>query len=180
MQCFLETEQLVRVRVIRANKAILPQKRGIYGLFFHVAPPEVPIDNCFVREGASLLYIGTAGANLKLNGTLRKRIGNNHLGGNERRSTICQTLATLLPEIAGPPIPKDEKGKIKLHTSPDGAKRLREWMDQNISVCWTQHPDPSCLGSDLIRSYGPPLNIDYSEHPFSVVLSGLREERRNL
>ncbi len=180
MTDFLETKPLMRVAEIRGSKALLPTSRGIYALFFDTPPGLTPIDGCYVRDNLSLLYIGTAGADLSKNGNLRKRLGGNHLGGNERNSTICQTLAALLPDIAGPAIAKDERGKIKFHTSKDGAIRVRNWMDEHVALCWLDYPDPAELEERLVRRYSPPLNIEFSEHPFTPKLKTVRAERRFL
>lgn len=158
---------------------MLPDLRGIYGLFFSTPPGPTPTEGCFVRDGLVLLYIGTAGADARKNGTLRTRLGNHHLGGNERRSTVCQTLAALLPEIAGAAIAKNERGKIKLHTSPAGAMRLRQWMDENIAACWIDFPRPAELEEQLVRQYAPPLNIDFCTHSFVSTLRAQRQKRRD-
>jgi hypothetical protein len=178
MSTFLETQKLVPLAEIRRIRALLPNARGIYGLFFKVAPGPAPIGNCYVREGLHLLYVGTAGADLSKDGTLRKRLGSQHLGGNERRSTVCLTLAACLPDIAGPAIAKNERGRIKFHTSEHGITGLRSWMDHNMSVCWIEHQSPAELEEALVQQYRPPLNIDFSTHPFAVRLQALRDERR--
>ena len=157
---------------------MLPTLRGIYGLFFSTPPGAVPTDGCYVRDGLMLLYIGTAGFDLRKNGTLRTRLGDHHLGGNERRSTVCQTLAALLPNIAGPAIAKNERGNIKLHTSKDGVMRLRQWMDENIAACWIDFQRPADLEVKLVNQYAPPLNIDFCPHPFVSQLKVLRSRRR--
>jgi hypothetical protein len=178
MLSFLETDALCRLADIRKAKSMLPALRGIYGLFFATPPGLTPTTGCFVRDGFVLLYIGTAGADLRKNGTLRTRLGDHHLGGNERRSTVCQTLAALLPEIAGPAIAKNERGNRKLHTSKDGAMRLRQWMDDNIAACWIDFPRPAELEEKLVRQYAPPLNIDFCTHSFVSTLKALRDKRR--
>lgn len=157
---------------------MLPEERGIYGLFFRAAPGIAPTKGCYRRDDLPLLYVGTAGANLGKRGTLRKRLGDNHLGGNERRSTICLTLAALLPHIAGPAIAKAEPRGIRCHTSNNGARALRLWMDASILACWTPHVDPSALEATLVYNYHPPLNIDFSAHPFVAELRRSRDDRR--
>lgn len=178
MSNFLEVNPLHSLAEVRRNKAMLPFERGLYGFFFRAAPGIAPIDGCFGRDGMSLLYIGTAGADLTKNGTLRKRLGEHHLGGNERRSTVCQTLASLLPDIAGQSIARSEGGRVKFKTSADGARRLRAWMDANIVTCWASHPRPGDVEADLVSRYNTPLNIDFSTHAFVGVLEALRDERR--
>lgn len=178
MSNFLEINPLHSLAEVRRNKAMLPLERGLYGFFFRAAPGIAPIRGCFGRDGMPLLYIGTAGADLTKNGTLRSRLGRYHLDGNERRSTVCQTLASLLPDIVGPSIARSERGRVKFHTSVDGAARLRAWMDANIVACWVAHPRPSDLEAELVKRYNTPLNIDFSAHPFARMLKALRDERR--
>jgi hypothetical protein len=178
MPSFLETEPLFWLSEIRSDKSMLLDSRGIYGLFFSISPGITPTNGCYVRDNLSLLYIGTAGADLSKKGTLRTRLGNNHLGGNERQSTVCKTLAALLPDVVGPAVAKNERGRIKFHTSTDGAVQLRQWMDQNIAACWIDFPRPADLEERLVRQYAPPLNIYFSAHPFASKLKALREERR--
>ncbi|MFT6473798.1 GIY-YIG nuclease family protein [Qipengyuania profunda] len=178
MPDFLQTSPLYQLSDVRRNKAMLPTDRGVYGFYFGMAPGIAPIDGAFCRGKLSLLYIGTAGADRARRGTLRNRLGQNHLGGNERRSTICLTLASLLPDVAGPSVLRIEKGKAKFHTSPQGAARLRNWMDENIYACWITDPRPAEAEQDLVKSYRTPLNIDFSTHPFAPTLSELRNNRR--
>ncbi len=179
MTLFLETAQRHRISHLRRNKSALPRERGIYGLFFDVPPGVAPADGCYERDGLYLLYVGTAGADLSKNGHLRSRLGNNHLGGNERRSTVCQTLAALLPDLAGQCVAKLERDKPKFHTSDEGAAKLRAWMDEHVSVCWTADPDPGKVEKQLIARYALPLNLEHnSAHPFAPELEKLRASRR--
>lgn len=180
MSSFLETQPLIRLSVVRNAKSMLPNSRGVYGLFFRIPPGPAPVDGCYARDGLSLLYIGTAGADLSKSGTLRNRLGDHHLGGNERRSTVCQTLAALMPEVAGPAVAKNERGRTKMHTAKDGAERLRQWMDENISACWIASPRPADIEEQLVQRYSPPLNIEFCKHPFVGELSALRAKRRAL
>ena len=178
MSSFLETESLVRIGDLRKTKAQLPRARGVYGLFFGTSPGHAPTTGCLTRDGGSLLYIGTAGADLGKKGTLRNRLGDHHLGGNERRSTVCQTLCALMPDLVGLAVAKNERGKIKFHTSSEGAQRLRHWMDENISVCWITASRPADHEMTLVRQYRTPLNIEFGMHPFVVELHALRTRRR--
>ena len=178
MFSFLEAEPLVRIADLRQSKSALPKARGVYGLFFGLTPGRAPTEGCLLRENRSLLYIGTAGADLSKNGNLRTRLGDHHLGGNERRSTVCQTLAALLPDIAGLAVARNERGKIKFHTAKEGAARLRHWMDENIAACWIADPRPADIEMMLVRRYAPPLNIEFGVHPFVPELQALRHSRR--
>lgn len=178
MTSFLETAELYPLSDIRRDRAMLPDTRGLYGLFFRSPPGQTPVSGCYIRDGLSLLYIGTAGADLGKNGTVKKRLGSQHLGGNERRSTICHSLAALLPNIAGPAIAKLESRGIKYHTSADGVAQLSRWMDAHISACWISFPRPADLEAKLVRNYGTPLNIEHGIHEFSATLESLREDRR--
>lgn len=178
MRNFLESEPLLGVAEIRKNKTLLPDARGLYGLFFKIPPGDAPVDGSYHRDGMSLLYIGTAGADLGRDGTLRKRLGGNHLGGNERRSTVCQTLAALLPIVVGPAVAKLERGSLKFHTSVTGSSELQRWMDANVSACWQAYARPSELEEELVGRYKPPLNLDFCDHPFVETLRKLRAQRR--
>ncbi|WP_425473610.1 GIY-YIG nuclease family protein [Sphingomonas xanthus] len=176
---FLEFAPLYRIRELRRNKSVLPRERGVYGLFFDLAPGIAPAKGCLTRDGLTLLYVGTAGADLTKGGNLRNRLGDHHLGGNERRSTVCQTLAALMPELAGPCVQKLERGNLKFHTSRDGAARIRNWMDEHVSVCWALDPQPGKTEKELIAQLLLPLNLDHnSHHPFALELGRLRETRR--
>ena len=166
MTDFLETAPLVNLAEVRCDTGRLPKERGIYGLFFLASPGQAPKEGCLIREGRWLMYIGTAGANLSRSGTLRNRLGDHHLGGNERRSTVCQTLAARMPAGVGPAIARDERGKVKMHSSLEGVEWLRGWMDSHIAVCWTCEARPGDVEEALVRRYAPPLNINFSAHPF--------------
>jgi hypothetical protein len=180
MTDFLDVAPLYRVGDLRLSKDVLPGERGVYGLFFGRAPGPAPMAGCLVRAGRALLYIGTAGADLNKNGTLRNRLGDHHLGGNERRSTVCNTLAALMPEVAGPAVARIERGRVKYHTSAEGVVRLRRWMDENIAACWVAAPRPADLEMGLVQRYRTPLNIEFSAHPFLVEVQALRSKRREV
>ncbi len=169
---------MVRLDDLRRDKAQLPVQRGLYGFFFARAPGAAPVEGCLQREGRHLLYIGSAGADLRRDGTLRVRLGKNHLGGNERRSTICMTLAALMPELAGAALFESRPKGVKYHTAPEGVARLCRWMDTNMAASWMAHRDPATQEAALIERYRPPLNLDFRSHPFADRLNDLRAERK--
>ena len=175
---FPETAPLYRVDEIRMSKSLLPKQRGVYAWFFDQPPNEVPTEGCLQRDDMSLLYIGTAGADLRKNGNLHRRLGVSHLGGNERRSTLMQTFAAVMSELAGPAIAKVEPKGLKYHTSKIGEKALRDWMDLNTAICWIEHPAPAEVEAELIARYRTPLNIEFAAHPFAPLLSEKRNQRR--
>ena len=175
---FLEENPLYPTRTLRRDKAMLPAERGVYGFFFNAPPGIAPIEGSLRRDGLALLYIGNAGADLSRNGMLRRRLGENHLSGNERQSTVCMTLAALLPDIAGPSVARYGKGRWTFHTSSEGKVRMREWMDQHVSICWIVHNRPADVESELIRHYRTPLNIRFASHPFAAELDALRAARK--
>lgn len=181
MITFLESSPLYRIADVRRNKSLLPIERGIYGLFFDSPPGIAPTSGCYARDGLTLLYVGTAGADPAKSGNLRTRLGSHHLGGNERRSTVCQTLAAMMPEVAGPCVRKLERGNLKFHTSIEGASCIRSWMDDHVSVCWTVHPEPGKAERQLIAQYALPLNLEHNgHHPFARELGELRASRRSV
>lgn len=180
MLSFLNEAPLFRLAEVRENKALLPKERGVYGLFFDTLPGGAPASGCHVRDGLHLLYAGTAGADLSKTGNLRTRLGDHHLGGNERRSTVCQTLAALMPEVAGQCVQKLERGNVKYHTSAEGVRKVQAWMDEHISTCWAVSPDPGALEREIIAQYELPLNLEYnSRHHFARELGDLRAKRRS-
>ena len=180
MPNFLQDAPLYRFSEVRKRKSLLPKERGIYALFFINSPGVAPKSGCYSRDNLHLLYVGTAGADLSKAGNLRNRLGDHHLGGNERRSTICQTLAALMPEVAGQCLEKLERGKVKFHTSAQGVTKIQEWLDVHVSACWMTHPDPGALEKVLIGEYDLPLNLEFnSHHPFASRLAELRAKRRS-
>ena len=85
-----------------------------------------------------------------------------------------------MPEVAGQCLAKQERGKVKFHTSTEGSLRIRQWMDEHVSVCWTPDPDPGRLETALIAHYSLPLNLEYNmHHPFALELGLLRSKRRS-
>ena len=168
---------LVFLSDLPAERGRLPKERGPDGLFFGCVPGITPTAGCLNREGLSLLYIGSAGSGLQQNGALRNRLGDQPLAGNERRSAARQTLAALLPEVVGPAVARQERNLITYHTSPQGAERLRHWMDRTMAVCWIAAPQPADFEAGLIERYTQPLNLNCSAHPFAAVLIGLRAIR---
>jgi hypothetical protein len=85
-----------------------------------------------------------------------------------------------MPEVAGPALAKNERGRIKMHTSKQGGERIRHWMDENVAACWVACPRPADLEEQLVQRYSPPLNIEFCKHPFASQLSDFRAKRREL
>lgn len=177
---FIALAPLCSMSDLRSDRRLLPREKGVYAMFFRACPGDAPIGGCYQRDGLALLYIGTAGGLNSSKATLYGRIGRNHLSGDERKSTLAQTLAALMPEVAGPALRKLEPKGVKFHTSKDGQARLRDWMDLNIALCWMPCPDPTGQEQELLSRYSPPLNLDDCENPFRSTLKTLRATRRSL
>lgn len=163
---FVEKAPLVRLANLRKQKTMLPLDRGLYAMFFDVAPGITPLDDTLTRDGLHLLYIGTAGGDLSKQGTLRKRIGN-HLSCRVGSSTFAKSLAALMPELL-------DDGPIAHAVGNSRNDNLRSWIDRHVSICWTPHLNPLALEAMLLARHVPPLNLDKSSHGFKAQLKLLR------
>lgn len=151
----------------------VPQERGLYAWYFKNIPPMVPIDDCIVKNGKTLLYAGISPKDEKSTQNLRKRV-TTHFRGNAEGSTLRLTLGTLLTEQSGFPLRRVGSGKRMTFTHL-GEQWLDRWMDNNAYVCWIEHSAPWEVEKELIQKICLPLNIqDNSDHPFSSKLSALR------
>lgn len=68
----LHSGLLHRWSEIRNDPRVPPRSSGVYAWFFTRVPPEVPTEQCFVREWATLLYVGISPKNAKSKSTLRE------------------------------------------------------------------------------------------------------------
>ena len=60
-----------------------------------------------------------------------------------------------------------------------GEQGLDAWMQENALVCWVEHPDPSALEREILKTFSLPLNLqDNQDHPFWAELSDLRKEAK--
>ena len=92
---FKKPKKLWKPEEIIDNSKIVPKVGGIYGWYFDVLPPRVPVQNYIEIDGWKLLYVGIAPRNQRSPSTLRKRVKGKHLGNNADVSTVRKSLGAL-------------------------------------------------------------------------------------
>jgi hypothetical protein len=110
---------------------------------------------------AGRIYAGQAGATNWPSGkvgdnTLRKRIGQMHLGGKVRMSTFRWTLAAILFDHLGVQV------KATMVMTPSSEQALTEWMHRHLSIAVHPHDDRDSLDGleqELLGLLDPPLNL---------------------
>ncbi len=171
---FFQDAQLFSRSAIVSAPDIIPASRGVYAWFFRDIPGQIPVDDCFCRDGCTLLYIGISPKNARSRQNLRKRI-TYHYRGNAEGSTLRLTLGTLLASDSDFPLRRVGSGRRMTFTHL-GEQWLDAWMADNAFVCWVEHPEPWLLEQELLLGHSMPLNIqDNRHHPFCATLSGLRQ-----
>ena len=155
---------------------------GVYAWFFRRVPPIIPVADCLIRDGYTLLYIGISPKAPPANGApasrenLSSRI-RYHMRGNAEGSTLRLTLGCLLSNQLG--IELRRVGSGTRMTFSAGEASLSTWMAENARVCWASHPEPWVPEEKLIRTISLPFNLDQnSSHCFHSALSLLRRQAR--
>jgi len=173
MAFFVEAPLTSRAEALE-RAGCIPATRGVYAWYFRRVPPEVPVENCHVRDGLTLLYLGISPKNAISRQNLRTRIGH-HYRGNAEGSTLRRTLGVLLAEVSDFPLRRVGSGRRMTFTHL-GEQWLDTWMDENAWVCWVEHQEPWLLEHELLARHSFPLNIQgNSHHPFCSTLSALRQ-----
>ena len=159
------------------NPSPIPKARGLYGWYFDQIPQRVPIEDCVVYNGLTLLYVGIAPSRASSAATLRSRI-RQHYRGNAAGSTLRLTLGCLLGEQLR--IRLQQTGTTgRLTFGKRGEEHLSQWMEANAFVCWVEHATPWAIEGEAVSALRPPLNLSENEgHAFCAVLSALRNEMR--
>jgi hypothetical protein len=170
---------LLRLPVLRSRGQVLtrpcpvPNKRGIYGWYFKEIPPGVPVADCRVFYGLTLLYIGIAPRSPAASQMLRSRI-RMHDGGNAFGSTLRLSLGCLLGDKLGIELRRVHSGKSM--TFGSGEAKLSAWMADNAFVTWAEAEGPWIEEVELIREESLPLNLLHNDgHPFFPELSRMRK-----
>lgn len=174
---FFETAELFSRQAILAEPDLIPSERGVYAWFFRHAPPLVPTEGCYSRQGLTLLYVGISPKNDRSTQNLRKRI-TYHLRGNSEGSTLRLTLGVLLEQISDFPLRRVGSGR-RMTLTHLGEQWLDSWVDENASVCWVEHSQPWTLEEQLIAGHSLPLNLQGNrDHPFHEQLSEVRRKAK--
>ena len=160
---------------ISSSPCPVPEERGLYAWFFKEIPPNVSVNDCVIKDGMTLLYVGISPKNLESKQNLRKRI-KTHYTGNAEGSTLRRTLGILLEPHSGFPLRRVGSGKRMTFTHL-GEQWLDRWMEANAFVAWITHPAPWEVESGIFKNLSLPLNIrDNDHHPFVEQLKSLRSE----
>jgi len=171
-----KTSKLYSREDILSNTSIIPLENGFYSFFFKNLPSQIPVKNCFQRDGFFLLFIGSVPARKISTSNLRKSIINQHLKGNISNSTLRFSLACLLKKQLNLSFSKN-KGKIYL--SSDEEKKIDKWLDKNMKIAYLVDNEPWNDKVQIIQKLDLPLNIEHNKnHQFCSVLKKLRFDAR--
>jgi len=155
----------------------IPAKPGFYAFFFKDVPEFIPTQNCYVRDGFALLYLGISPSSITSNANLLKRIRNQHMNGNASGSTLRFTLASILGSRLNVSL-IEKSSRIFLG---DNEKILNKWLDENARVSFVECEQPWLYESTLIQNLDLPLNLEHNtQHPFYGTLKKLRLDARNV
>jgi hypothetical protein len=157
----------------------VPRSAGVYAWYFREVPDGVPVKDCLMSEGLTLLYAGISPKAPPRNGrlsstqTLYDRI-RYHYTSNAAGSTLRLTLGCLLPGVE---LRRVGSGK-RFHFADDEPK-VSEWMARNAFVTWLETPEPWNVEEAMFSAVSLPLNLDQNRnHPFHAALSATRKEAR--
>jgi len=178
---FLDDAPHISRSDIDARPCPVPAAPGVYGWWFREIPPGVPTDDCEVRAGLTLLYVGISPKAPPANGrppsgeTVRSRI-RTHFTGNAEGSTLRLTLGVLLSKELGIELRRVGSGGRMTFTTGEGA--LSDWLEEQARVSVITIDEPWVFEQTLIDRLSLPLNLAGSTHPFRPVLSDLRTRAR--
>jgi hypothetical protein len=174
----LERQTLYSREEVLAKPSPVPSEAGLYAWYFRELPGGVPTDNCLIRDGLTLLYVGISPdkrSKPNSKSTLRKRI-KTHYRGNAEGSTLRRTLGVLRASESGYPLYRVGSGKRMTFTHL-GEQALDAWMSCNAFVVWVVHPAPWEIERGVLERVSCPLNVSgNAHHPFAREINRLRRE----
>lgn len=141
-----------------AEPCPVPESPGVYGWWFREPPADIDVSRCAQRDGLTLLYIGISPTRPPVDGKpsqdLRKRIRYHFGGGNAdaEGSTLRRTLGILRG------LKLRRVGSGKRRTFAGGEPVLTQWMADNASVSWLEHPEPWLIEAKMLAAFDLPLN----------------------
>jgi hypothetical protein len=152
----------------------VPVSSGVCCWYFRNVPAAVPIYGCSMLDGCTLLYLGIAPEKVnKPSGSLLSCVSRNYRG-SAAGSSLRRTLGILLEEKSGFPLLRGASGERSILT-PAGERWLDDWMEMNVFVGWTAHPEPWMIEYELLLKLSLPLNISHNgHHPFNSALRRIR------
>jgi hypothetical protein len=171
----LPTRLFSRAEVLRRPSPV-PATSGVCFWYFRDIPSVVPADDCQTLNSRILLYLAIAPVKPKNpNVTLLGCIGRNYRGRLEG-SSLRRTLGVLLEEKSGYPLRRAGSGE-RTTLTPVGEQWLDDWMEMNVFVGWTAHPEPWMVEYELLLKLSLPLNISHNgHHSFASILKRMRIE----
>lgn len=162
----------------------VPARPGVYGWYFDVPPPGVPLERTHRTAFGHLLYVGTAPREPRRadgkpsSQNLRERI-RIHFSRNASGSTLRRSLGSLLALELG--IQLRRTGKSERLTFGAGEAALSDWMSEYARVCWLVDAEPWRIETELISELVLPLNLDQNKHSaFHATLSAGRAEQKRI
>lgn len=174
-QSLLYDTKLYSRQEINTKPYPIPPKQGFYAWFFKNIPESILTDNCFMRDGFTLLYLGISPSSETSNANLLKRIRSQHLNGNAAGSTLRFSLASILGDILN--IPLIKKGsRIFLG---DNEEILNKWLDENARVTFLECEQPWRYEALLIEQLDLPMNLEHNkQHEFYPTMRKIRSDAR--
>ncbi len=166
-------ERLYSCEEVLVKPSPVPKESGVYAWYFKDIPPLVPTDGCAVKDGKTLLYVGSAKV-------LRVRI-RKHCDGEARRSTLRMSLGALLHENLPDLFYKlDKKNTKKYHYPENGEDYLSLWMKENAFVCWVEYENENyaSVEEDIIEELRTPFNKRRGEVRVSGIVGDMRDKAR--
>ncbi|WP_433802975.1 GIY-YIG nuclease family protein [Actinomycetospora sp. CA-084318] len=115
-----------------------------------------------------LVYVGLAT-------NLRRRLQGNHMR-RSGQSTLRRTLAGLLLDEL---MLRTRRQADRVVLLDQDEARLTSWMTEHLRLSWCIHPSPREVEADVIRTLGPPLNVDHATGPTRDVVVAARERYRH-
>lgn len=169
----LAPRKLWRESELFGNPSTPPPESGVYAWYFDRAPSdEVPLADCHVVDGQTLLYVGISPASSKSKQNLRKRL-RQHYRGNACGSTLRKTLGCLLQEELRLECRRVTTAPARF--TSEGEARLSQWMADHARVVWMTSLEPWIVEERLIQGVSLPLNLKGNDtHPFYPRLAAMR------
>ena len=148
----------------------VPDKPGLYSLKIrNIDRLPAPFDKHLAERGHNIIYIGIATK------SLYRRMLNQELRAKGHGTFFRSTGAMLgYRPPKGSLVHRKNKRNYKFSTVDE--QKIIDWMNSNLLVNWIEIPSGlDSIETELIRKYGPLLNID--KNPVVLpILSQLRKE----
>ncbi len=155
----------------------IPPKSGFYAWFFKNIPESIATQNCFIRDGFTLLYLGISPSSETSSANLIKRIRSQHMNGNAAGSTLRFSLASILGDSMNMPLIK-RGSRIFLG---ENEVKLNEWLDENARVTFMECEEPWLYESSLIKQLDLPMNLEHNkQHSFYTTMKKIRSDARKI